>query len=166
MTHKPERDAAQEETPTERLDRELHVAASPLTGGLSPVSLSLAWADWALHLAVSPGRQMELAALASQLALATLQGNGAPSGAADEDPRFRHPDWEAWPFHMMRVGFRNAETWWQAATKFPGMTRHHTELTDFMARQWLGLLTPANWLPTNPEVLKANADKIRKALAD
>ena len=114
MNHKPERDAAHEETPTERLDRELHVAASPLTGGLSPVSLSLAWADWALHLAVSPGRQMELAALASKLALATLQGDGAPSGAADEDPRFRHPDWEAWPFHMMRVGFRNAETWWHA----------------------------------------------------
>ena len=27
-----------EETPTERLDRELHAAALPLTGGLSPVS--------------------------------------------------------------------------------------------------------------------------------
>jgi polyhydroxyalkanoate synthase len=24
----------------------------------------------------------------------------------------------------------------------------------FFARQWLGLLTPANWLPTNPVVLK------------
>jgi len=149
-----------EETPTERLDRVLHVAAAPLTGGLSPVSLSLAWADWAWHLGVSPGRQMELAALAAQLALDTLQGNGHPAGAQDEDPRFRHPDWEAWPFHLMRVGFRNAETWWQAAARLPGMTRHHAELTDFMARQWLGVLTPANWLPSNPVVLHANLARL------
>ena len=66
-----------EETPTERLDRLLHTAAAPLTGGLSPVSLSLALADWAWHLGVSPGRQMELAALAAQLALDTLRGDEA-----------------------------------------------------------------------------------------
>ena len=39
-----------EESPTERLDRLLHVAAAPLTGGLSPVSLSLIYllvARWA-----------------------------------------------------------------------------------------------------------------------
>jgi len=153
-----------EESPTERLDRLLHVAAAPLTGGLSPVSLSLAWADWAWHLGVSPGRQMELAALAAQLGADTLQGNGNPAGAADEDPRFRHPDWEAWPFHLMRVGFRNAETWWQAAAKLPGMTPHHAELTHFMAQQWLGALTPANWLPGNPVVLHANLEKLGNPL--
>ncbi len=153
-----------EESPTERLDRVLHVAAAPLTGGLSPVSLSLAWADWAWHLGVSPGRQMELATLAAQLAADTLRGNGNPAGTADEDPRFRHPDWEAWPFHLMRVGFRNAETWWTAATKLPGMTPHHAALTDFMARQWLGAMTPANWLPSNPVVLHANLEKLGNPL--
>jgi polyhydroxyalkanoate synthase len=40
------------------------------------------------------------------------------------------------------------------------MTRHHAELTDFMARQWLGLMTPANWLPSNPVVLHANVDQL------
>jgi polyhydroxyalkanoate synthase len=151
-------DAPHEETPTERLDRTLHAAAAPLTGGLSPVSLSLALADWAWHLGVSPGRQMELAALAAQLATDTLHGGDTPAGAADDDPRFRHPDWARWPFNVMRAGFRNAETWWHAASRLPGMTRHHAELTDFMARQWLGVLTPANWLPTNPVVLNANAE--------
>ncbi len=145
-----------EETPTERLDRLLHTAAAPLTGGLSPVSLGLAWADWAWHLGVSPGRQMELASRAAQGVLATLRGDDAPAGAADEDPRFRHPDWAAWPFNVMRSGFRQTEAWWKAASRLPGMTHHHAELTDFMARQWLGLLTPANWLPTNPVVLDAN----------
>ncbi len=51
------------ESPTQRLDRLLHASAAPLMADLSPVSLGLAWADWAWHLAVSPGRQMELAAL-------------------------------------------------------------------------------------------------------
>ena len=35
------------ETPTQRLDRLVHAAAAQMfTHGLSPVSLSLAWADW------------------------------------------------------------------------------------------------------------------------
>ena len=147
-----------DETPTERFDRELHAAAAPLTGGLSPVSLSLALADWAWHLGISPGKQMDLAALAMQLARDTLDGDDLLHiGATDDDPRFRHPDWAALPFNVMRSGFRNAETWWREATRLPGMTRHHADLTDFFARQWLGLLTPANWLPTNPVVLHANA---------
>ena len=54
------------ETPTQRLDRLVHSSFSPWTGGLSPVSLALAWADWAWHLGVSPGRQMDLAALGAQ----------------------------------------------------------------------------------------------------
>ena len=88
------------ESPTQRLDRLLHASAAPLTGGLSPVSLSLAWADWAWHLAVSPGRQMELAALAAQLGRDTLahrlgDGGDEPAGDADDDPRFRHPAWAA-----------------------------------------------------------------------
>ena len=40
------------------------------------------------------------------------------------------------------------------------MTPHHAELTDFMAQQWLGALTPANWLPGNPVVLHANLEKL------
>ena len=56
------------ETPTERLDRIVHTSVEPLTGGLSPVSMALAWADWAWHLGASPGRQMELGARAAQAA--------------------------------------------------------------------------------------------------
>ena len=146
------------ETPTERFDRELHAAALPLTGGLSPVSLSLALADWAWHLGIAPGRLMDLGALAVQLAQDTLRGEDLlPAGAADDDPRFRHEAWAAWPFNVMRSGFRNVETWWREAARLPGMTRHHADLTDFFARQALGLLTPANWLPTNPVVLHENA---------
>lgn len=145
------------ESPTERLDRLLHNAAAPLTGGLSPVSIALAMADWAWHLTTSPGRQMELAALATRLAADTFQGRDevhTGSGTSDDDPRFRHEAWSAWPFNRMRSGFRNAETFWKEASSVPGMTAHHAAQTEFFARQWLGAMAPANWLLTNPVVLQ------------
>lgn len=143
--------------PTEWLDRRLHAAMAPLTGGLSPVSLSLALADWSWHLAMAPGRQMELAALAAQLANDTLRMQadaGKSAEAADDDPRFRDEAWAAWPFSQLRLGFHNAEVFWREAASVPGMTAHHADLTQFFARQWLGMMTPANWLATNPVVLR------------
>ena len=147
------------ETPTQRLDRLVHSAAAPWTGGLSPVSLALAWADWAWHLGVSPGRQMDLAARAAQAVSDTWHSAGgkadeAPAGEADDDPRFRHPAWAQWPFNVMRAGFRNAEAFWHDASQVPGMTAHHAEMTRFFARQALGLMAPANALVTNPVVLQ------------
>ena len=154
------------ESPTQRLDRLIHAGALPLTGGLSPVSLALAWADWAWHLGVSPGRCMELAAQAAQAGTRTLaaaarvQGDGpeASVGAADDDPRFRHPAWAAWPFSVWRAGFREAEAFWREASWVPGMTAHHVEMTRFFARQWLDMLGPANGLLTNPVVLQDALD--------
>ena len=154
--HDASMDDTQDESPGEHLDRLLHAAAVPMTGGLSPISLSLAWADWAWHLGLSPGRQMELAARAAQLAQDVWRNAEPAEAASDDDPRFRHPDWAQWPFNVMRNGFHQAETWWHEASRVSGMTKHHADLTDFMASQWLGMLTPANWLPTNPVILSAN----------
>jgi polyhydroxyalkanoate synthase len=124
---------------------------------LSPVSLALALADWAWHLGVSPGRQLELAALAAQLTRDSLDpraGGVDDTGPADDDPRFRHEAWANWPFSQLRNGFRNAETFWQEASRVPGMTAHHADMTKFFAKQWLGMMGPANWLATNPVVLQ------------
>src|SRR5271157_4703990 len=60
--------------PSERenaLDHIVHTNIARLTGGLSPMALALATLDWGMHLAVSPGRQSDLAlsALAKQAAL-------------------------------------------------------------------------------------------------
>jgi polyhydroxyalkanoate synthase subunit PhaC len=146
-----------QELPTQRLDRLLHASSAPLTGSLSPVSLALAWADWAWHLGVSPGRVMELSALGAQLGAGTWRhavgvDHDEPVGEADEDPRFRHEAWAQWPFNLYRTAFRNAEAYWREAASTPGMTGHHAEMTQFFARQALGMMAPANWLPTNPVV--------------
>jgi polyhydroxyalkanoate synthase len=151
------------ESPTQKLDRLLHASATPLTRGMSPVSSALAWADWAWHLAISPGRQMDLAALATQLGWDTFRvaagsKDERPIGEADEDPRFRHAAWAQWPFNVIRRAFGNQEAFWREAAQTPGMTAHHAAETQFFAKQWLGMMTPANWLATNPVVLQDMAD--------
>ena len=146
-----------DETPTQKLDRLIQTAVAPVAGNLSPIALSLAFADWAWHLAASPGRQMELAVLATQLATDTAQmrdGSSQGEGLKDDDPRFRAEEWSQWPFSQWRTGFRNAEAFWREAAKVPGVTEHHTALVDFFARQYLDMMSPANRLATNPVVLK------------
>jgi len=46
---------------TYQADRALHAMLARLTAGISPAALSMAYADWLLHLAASPQRQIEIA---------------------------------------------------------------------------------------------------------
>ena len=56
------------DTALRRLDRMTMAGAVRLSGGLSPVAASLAALDWAWHLALAPGRRMELALDAARIA--------------------------------------------------------------------------------------------------
>ena len=145
------------ESPPRQLDRLAHAAMAPLVGEISPVSLALAMTDWGWHLGVSPGRQLELAALAAKLCKDTVSDAGTDAegaGVVNDDPRFRDAAWTAWPFNQLRTGFRNAEAFWREAARVPGMTARHADMTQFFAKQWLGMMAPANWLATNPVVLR------------
>src|SRR5262245_37483094 len=42
------------------LDRSMTAEIARFTGGLSPAALALAFADWAIHLAASPGKKLAL----------------------------------------------------------------------------------------------------------
>jgi hypothetical protein len=44
-----------------QVDRAFHATLARLTGGISPVARSLAYFDWASHLAAAPQRRMEIA---------------------------------------------------------------------------------------------------------
>ncbi|MDO5692664.1 MAG: alpha/beta fold hydrolase [Pseudomonadota bacterium] len=158
--------AANAETPTRKLDRLVQSAAAPAAANLSPIALGLAFADWALHLAASPGRQMELAVLAAQLATDTTQSrDGSSDGSLqDDDARFRAEEWSQWPFNQWRAAFRNAETFWRHAAQVPGVTEHHTKMVDFFARQYLDMMSPANRLLTNPVVLNKTIETRGAAL--
>ena len=61
------------------LDSALHAAAAPQTGGLSPISLLLAQADWILPLATQPAQALRLAVDAQR---DLIEGVSARLGAA------------------------------------------------------------------------------------
>jgi len=114
-----------------------------LTLGLSPESLTLAWADWAMHLAAAPGKRLGL----------VLRDWSRPDDIA-ADPRFRDPAWQQSPFRQLAEGFLRVEDWWRDATHdVPGMSPHAETVVSFAARQLLDVWSPANLWWANPLVL-------------
>lgn len=151
------------EAASDMLDRELHAAAAALTGGLSPSALTLAFADWLIHLATSPGKQMQLAAAAAAGAARLAEQVSQPSphfrpwsliAPTSVDRRFAGADWNMAPYNMVAQGFLLAEQWWQAATNVRGVARDHAAITAFTLRQILDTVAPSNSPLTNPEVVR------------
>ena len=150
-------------------DAAFHAQAAPLTAGLSPISLALAYTDWALHLGTQPAQSLNLALKAQrgawQWAVDTWaqHGDGHDSG---EDLRFSHPAWHQWPYAPVVQAYLAAEGWWRDATALRGMNAHHQELTRVFARQWLDLLSPANAGLANPEVWQRTLERAGGNLAE
>ena len=139
----------------------LHRQLSRSSMGLSPISLSQAFADWAMHLAVSPVRQAQLGSLGMSLSwqawLNTLPSDTAAGAQAtqaqDHDLRFSHDAWNKWPFNALKEVSKASDAWWREAARVDGTTPHHQHVVSFFGRQWLDAISPSNWPLTNPEVL-------------
>ncbi|GAA4015817.1 PHA/PHB synthase family protein [Actimicrobium antarcticum] len=158
MVNRPADDAATgQRDMAKAIDRAFHTQLAKFSMGFSPISLSLAYADWAMHLALSPGHQMYLAQQAIDLTRGVLSGAPqAPSGiqsTVEKDRRFSDPAWNTWPFSVMKDSFKAGNTWWDDAVRIEGMSRHHGDLVKFFTRQKLDALSPSNW-PNSPEVLR------------
>ncbi len=145
-------------------DRLFHAVMAQFTGGISPGSLALAGADWAVHLSHSPGKQQILlekaVRKAARFALyVTRQTSGHKCGPCIhplvQDRRFRSQQWQQWPFCFIYQNFLLQQQWWHnATTGIGGMSTHHEEVVSFAARQWLDMVSPVNFIGTNPEVLE------------
>ena len=139
------------------LDETVQAQLARANMGLSPVSMALAAADWAMHLALSPGRQMVLGqralALAQQAWLAAARPQADDQGLPlpEKDARFRDESWQQWPFSALKEGFKARDAWWREAAQVDGLTRHHQHVVDFFTRQALDALSPSNWPATNAE---------------
>ncbi|WP_461307519.1 PHA/PHB synthase family protein, partial [Albidovulum sp.] len=142
------------------LDKRLHALQGRFTGGLSPLAARLAWSDWLLHLANAPGKVADANLKAIRRGLLGQPDEGA-GGAADRpaaDHRCDSPAWTAWPFAGYAQAHHLAEAWWNdLTTGVPGVSRHHQQMVNFGARQWLDMLAPANFPATNPEVIARTA---------
>ncbi|WP_084199280.1 PHA/PHB synthase family protein [Noviherbaspirillum autotrophicum] len=153
--------------PPATIDRLLHATTGRVTGGLSPVSLALAYADWALHLAESPGKWQRLAEKAvRKTARFNIYAAHVLSNAETEpcieplpqDRRFRNEAWRRWPFNLIYQGFLLHQQWWHnVTTGLGGVSPHHEQVVSFVARQLLDMVSPVNFIATNPEVLDATA---------
>ncbi|WP_175961366.1 PHA/PHB synthase family protein [Burkholderia pyrrocinia] len=162
---RPDTCARPEASPAEQWDRAARASLAAMTLGLSPVSLALAMIDWGAHLAVSPGKCVELAWQAWRAAGPLPAANGASDDpdeagltvhAGQADPRFAAPAWSNWPFCAYRDNFLSIQHWWHDATHgVRGVERHHEALVGFAARQWLDACSPGNFIATNPVVLDA-----------
>jgi len=148
------------------LDPAVHALQARWSASLSMESLYLAFADWWLHLLRSPGKRLDLlqfglkeAQQVQAYALkCALRSNGGPTPCAElpaNDRRFVEPEWRLWPFNVLHQCFLLQQRWWHAAvTGVHGVSQHHQDVMDFVTRQWLDMLSPGNFLLTNPVVLK------------
>jgi polyhydroxyalkanoate synthase len=146
-------------------DRLARAYAARFTAGISPAALALAFGDWAMHLAGSPGKIVELQRKAHRKAMRFLAwlarvAQGEPYTDCieplEQDSRFRHADWHEWPFSASYQAFLLCQQWWHnATTGVHGVSPHHAQLVNFMTRQFLDLWSPSIFPWSNPEVLHA-----------
>ncbi|MBC8752555.1 MULTISPECIES: PHA/PHB synthase family protein [Paraburkholderia] len=146
----------------ELLDRQTRALFGRAVGWVPAPALQLAWLDWSLHLARSPGKQYALWQQCVQQffrLMPRLQPDSARPTADPNlvgDPRFADPDWGRWPFSLLRDAFFQTQSFWQSATTgLDGVTPHHQHMVSFAARQWIDMLSPSNCWWLNPEVLRA-----------
>jgi polyhydroxyalkanoate synthase len=150
-------------------DRLLHARVGRLSSGLSPVGLLLTYLDWLLHLGFAPGKQQDLVrkllrkALRFHLYAASAALRPDPPPAIEplpQDQRFSDPAWRRWPFNLYSQSFLFAQQWlYNATTGVRGVSPHAEEVVTFIARQFLDIFAPSNFLWTNPEVLKATLNQ-------
>jgi polyhydroxyalkanoate synthase len=149
------------------LDRSLDAAAARFTLGLSPAALTEACLDWAMHLAFSPGKQLQLVDNAARKALRFsnyLRRCAAESqepciAPLPQDRRLIGQEWQRWPYNVLHQAFLLQQQWWHnATTDISGVTQQHENIVSFVARQLLDVIAPSNTLLTNPEILRVTRE--------
>ena len=144
------------------LQRELRAQMAAVTGGLAPDVYVNAWWDWLLNLAKEPPQQLKLAEDAMAKTAETL-AFAAQAAASREalspvagDARFEGTAWSQWPFNVYAHAYRNYADWWQnALATGPEVAPENKRTLEFVARNALEAVSPANYLATNPELLDA-----------
>ncbi len=145
-------------------DRGFRAQLAQMTAGLAPTAFTTAWADWAMHLALSPAKQRDLQQQAQAcaqdtwaFAMRALSGQplspneGLP---AETGRQFTDPAWSQFPFNVYARAFQNNAALLRDALRgVVGVTEYHEQLLQFAVRMLLDTSSPANYLASNPELL-------------
>jgi polyhydroxyalkanoate synthase len=141
------------------LARALRAQMATVTGGLAPEVYANAWWDWFLNLSKDAPKQSQImrdamAKTADNLSFTLRAATAQPLSPALNDDRFGGNAWTHWPFNVYAHSYRNFVAWWQTAlSSVPGVASENERTLDFVARNALEALSPANYLATNPELL-------------
>jgi polyhydroxyalkanoate synthase subunit PhaC len=158
MEHKTEGPTA---AGSEELAHALREQMATVTGGLAPDVYVNAWWDWYLNVAKEPPKQIEIVQDAIAKAIdnwtfALKATSGEKVAPVEGDARFKGDAWAGWPFNIMAHSYKNYVDWWQKAwSDVPGVAPENERQLEFVARNALETLSPANYLATNPELLEA-----------
>jgi len=149
---------------TQDFDREFRAQVAQMTAGLAPTAFTTAWADWAMHLALSPAKRRELQRHAMARAndtwtFALRALAGAPVSPVDgfagnPDRRFAAEAWSQFPFNVYARAYQNNLALMNEAVRdVSGVTDYHAQLLEFAVRMLLDATSPSNYLASNPELL-------------
>lgn len=152
------------------IDRSLHAAVARVTMGLSPAAMMHAYLDWATHLTGAPGKRLQLIdkAMRKTMRLARYCAQCAIRGGECEncidplpqDRRFVGADWQKWPYNIIYQSFLLNQQWWHSATSgVRGVSKQHEAMAQFMSRQILDMMSPSNFIFTNPEIMRCTLEK-------
>ncbi|MGI9433754.1 MAG: PHA/PHB synthase family protein [Geminicoccaceae bacterium] len=154
---------------THALDRAFKANLARLTKGISPAGMLALYVDWFSHLALSPGKQLQLMEKAARknARLALYAGQSATQRTLlpcieplPQDKRFRSEAWQQWPYNLMYQSFLLTQQWWHnATTDIDGLSDERERVISFVARQILDRYAPSNGLWTNPEVLQETLEQ-------
>jgi polyhydroxyalkanoate synthase len=124
-----------------------------------------AYMDWAAHLAFSPGKQFQLiekaikksSRLGNYAGRRMLHADGVEPciEPLPQDRRFVAEGWRSFPYDLVYQAFLLNQQWWHnAMTGVRGVVARNEDMVAFATRQFLDVLSPSNFLWTNPEVLE------------
>jgi len=142
------------------LTRSLRAQLAGVTGGLAPDVYVNAWWDWYLNLAKQPPKQLQimqdaLTKAVDNWSFGLQAASGEAMAPAAGDKQFGGEAWSQWPFNVYAHSYRNYADWWQQAwANVPGMAPENERTLDFVARNALETVSPANYFATNPELLE------------
>lgn len=152
-------------TPDSELKRQIFAQLAAATGGLAPTDYFNAWWEWYRSLAAHPDRQLALVRSAAEKLMddwqfAAKAAWGRPLQPQGEQFGFASSAWKLWPFNVMARGYINWVSWWQEAL---GQATSDVDPNLARVRVATRLLleagSPANFLYTNPELLKQTAQE-------
>jgi polyhydroxyalkanoate synthase len=147
------------------IDRAFKANLARLTFGLSPAVLAEQSFDWLVHLAVSPGKQLQLIEKwyrkSARLGVYAAQSMADPEippciAALPQDRRFQGEAWQRWPYNLVYQGFLLTQQWWHnATTEVDGLSQRNEQRLSFTVRQLLDVVSPSNFIWLNPEIAQA-----------